>query len=231
MTVLLMVATLTLFLVADYVIQKRGRHPATTWRPEIDSQFPWEVIPKNLQLAPNHLWLRRESDGSTTIGIDRFISGLLGAPDAITLPVAGALASPDVRSIALQQGGKALTIAVPMNARVLETNALISGNPRLVNVDPYGAGWLMRIQPTTPDGTSDGSLMSPQSAKEWLHRQIALVKDFLGMQLHSTQLALVQDGGVPVYGILRQCSGQTWDEFQELFVTLKESTQGEHSNA
>ncbi len=225
MTVLLMIATLALFLLADYVIQKR--HPLREWRP--DMQLAWDILPRGLQLAPNHLWLRNEPDGSATVGIDRFMSSLVGAPDAIALPASGAIASPDTRSITLLDGKKAISFAVPLRGTVAETNELITRNPRLVNIDPYGAGWLMRIRPEDPRGATGRSLMSAQAATGWLTKQIALVKEFLGTQFQDSRLALQQDGGVPVYGILRQCSGETWNRFEKQFATLKE--QGEHDNA
>jgi hypothetical protein len=80
-------------------------------------------------------------------------------------------------------------------------------DPRLVNGDPYGDGWLLEVE--APRWTSGSrSLLRGDRAKEWLVR----TEQALRLKMSPEVGAVLQDGGVPVPGIARALSEVGWDE-------------------
>ena len=121
MTVLLVLLTLTMFLVADHFVQKsreRAAHLAS--QPAYGAtEF---LLPPNVDLATNHTWMKREPRGITTIGLDEFLGRLVGAVENIVLPQVGASLTPAAATISLRDGKKSLALAAPVGGRVVAIN-------------------------------------------------------------------------------------------------------------
>jgi glycine cleavage system H protein len=106
-------------------------------------------IPENLKYTKDHEWVRVE--GSTGfVGVTDYAQGELG--DIIYI---------DVTTIgeSLNQGDTFGTIEAvktvsdcyaPVSGKILEFNSAINDNPAIVNQDPYGAGWIIKIELTNP---------------------------------------------------------------------------------
>jgi glycine cleavage system H protein len=211
MTVLLVLATLILFLTIDYFLQKRSMKAMAL--------AGAVTLPDDVALATNHLWVREEPGGITTIGIDGFLGGLTGVLREIVLPQVGAHVSPGTADFRLGHGEKSLSLASPVAGRVKEINTEVIKNPALTRNDPYRAGWLLKLSSDRPR-RSAVNLVSGLQAREWLRRQVELVKDFLSVNLPGARLATLQDGGTPVDGVLQQFDQEVWRKFQETFATL-----------
>lgn len=106
-------------------------------------------IPADLRYARTHEWVRRESDGSVTVGITDHAQELLGDLVFIELPEVGkAFAAGD--QIAVVESVKAASdIYAPVGGTVSAVNKAAADAPESVNADAYGA-WLFRMQPASP---------------------------------------------------------------------------------
>lgn len=223
MTVLLVLFTLTLFLIVDHVVQKRRAHPAAVRneigaRTDLHMQFPIR-IPDGLSLATNHTWMRSNQDGTITIGIDEFLSRLVGAVKTISIPQAGEAMLSAANDIAVGAHGGSIRLASPTAGRVIESNTEVLKTPSLVLSDPYGKGWLMRIKSETGDLAASRQYIVRRPI-EWLKEQAVLVRDFIAINARQGQPAMLQEGGLPIEGVLQQFDEHVWQDFGRAFTVL-----------
>jgi len=174
----------------------------------------WFALPERLSYHPGHAWVRVERDDLATVGMDDFAHKLVGPLVGVRLPAPGtrvALGEPAWTLLADNRGVEMLS---PVDGVVLETNpgAVTPGRP---TDDPYGRGWLLRVQPTRL-GANLRTLLNGEVARRWT----AAAADALRGRL-SPELGLVyQDGGVPVHGVARSLDPEHWDRIaREFFLT------------
>ncbi len=234
MTVLLVLFTLIMFLAADYVIQKKrqkelGALAMRSAQQKLPEPELWNPS-DDVVLASNHVWMRRERDNSITLGIDNFLLGLTGNLDKMAFPQAGDLVGKGSPAIELHHKGKALRVDSPIEGQVLETNVNIANRPAAA-ANPYSAGWLFKIVPFDSAVPLSG-FMRGATAVEWLKKQNASVKEFLSAHLPTLEFVTMQDGGVPVDGVLNGFNQDVWNEFQHRFASLpmESETTGEYDN-
>lgn len=222
MTVLLILFTLTLFLTADFFVQRKRRtSEVPEYQPLALPAFglQYHPIPATTNLVSNHTWIRRNPDGSSVIGVDDFLGRLVGSLEEILLPEPGSSLVPARNEITLKSSGRALRLATPVQGRVVEVNEDVLRNPSLARTDPYGRGWLMKIRPASQTSMVPGSYIV-QKPMEWLAEQKDLATKFFSSFTLNPQLATMQDGGLPVEGLLQNYEEEVWTSFQNTFATL-----------
>ncbi len=115
-------------------------------------------VPANLKYSSDHEWVRVQDDGSVVIGITDHAQGALGDLVFVESPEAGSVfASGDAFGV-VESVKAASDVLSPFSGEVLEANSVLDDTPELVNTDPYGDGWLIRMQPSDPtelDGLMD----------------------------------------------------------------------------
>ena len=108
-----------------------------------------ESYPDDLKYHREHDWARIEGD-EATFGITWFAQEQLGEVVFYDPPDVGAQVSAD-SSYAEVESVKAVSdVIAPLSGEVLEVNGELSGTPELVNDDPYGKGWLVRVKLSDP---------------------------------------------------------------------------------
>ena len=120
-------------------------------------------VPANLKYSNDHEWCRVEGDVAY-IGITDFAQDQLGDIVFVDVPTVGeTLAAGDVfGSIeAVKTVSDAFT---PVSGEVLEFNPDVDADPALVNKDPYGAGWMIKIQLSDPAEVD--ALLTPEQYTE-----------------------------------------------------------------
>ena len=105
------------------------------------------TIPAELKYSKSHEWVRRESDGSVTLGITDHAQDLLGDMVYVELPEPGRTLKAGQECAVVESVKAASDVYSPISGEVLAVNEAIADSPELVNKDPYGEGWMMRIQP------------------------------------------------------------------------------------
>jgi glycine cleavage system H protein len=114
-------------------------------------------VPDTLRYTQTHEWLRQEADGSITVGITDHAQAQLGDLVYVELPAVGkTLAAGDACAV-VESVKAAADVYAPLAGSVLAVNDALTGAPELVNQDPYGAGWLMRVSGTLPAGQLDAA--------------------------------------------------------------------------
>jgi glycine cleavage system H protein len=108
-----------------------------------------ESYPEDLKYHPEHDWAKIDGD-EATFGITWFAQDQLGEVVFVDPPEAGAQMSAG-SSYAEVESVKAVSdVIAPLSGEVLEVNGELSGNPELINSDPYGQGWLVRVKLSDP---------------------------------------------------------------------------------
>jgi glycine cleavage system H protein len=103
-------------------------------------------VPKQLQYTRQHEWIRREKDGTVVVGITDHAQHQLGELVYVELPAEGrSFKSGDAMAV-VESTKAASDVYAPLTATVLEGNPALTTQPELVNTEPYGAGWLVRLQ-------------------------------------------------------------------------------------
>ena len=104
-------------------------------------------IPKELRYTESHEWVRRESDGSVSIGITDHAQEQLGDIVFVEAPQVGRKVAAG-ESVGVVESVKAASdIYAPIAGEVVAANAELSGSPEKVNEDAFAA-WMYRIKPT-----------------------------------------------------------------------------------
>ncbi|HUS42836.1 MAG TPA: glycine cleavage system protein GcvH [Ilumatobacteraceae bacterium] len=114
-------------------------------------------IPAELRYSSDHEWVRVEG-ATATIGITEYAQDALGDVVFVEMPDAG-LAVAAGESFSEVESTKSVSdIYAPLSGAIAEVNAQLESQPELLNSDPYGAGWICRIDITDPselDGLMD----------------------------------------------------------------------------
>jgi glycine cleavage system H protein len=106
------------------------------------------TIPSELRYTSDHEWVREEDDGNLTIGITDHAQTALGDLVFVELPEAGAELAPGDACAVVESVKAASDVYAPLSGTVVAINSGLEDAPELVNQDPYGDGWLYRLQPT-----------------------------------------------------------------------------------
>jgi glycine cleavage system H protein len=102
-------------------------------------------VPENLKYTENHEWLRTEGD-EAIIGITDYAQGELGDVVFVEIETQGeTLARRDVFGT-IEAVKTVSDLFMPVAGEVLELNAKLEEEPELVNKDPFGDGWMIRIR-------------------------------------------------------------------------------------
>ena len=104
-------------------------------------------IPSDLRFAPSHEWCRLEDDGSVTVGISDHAQEQLGDLVFVEVPEVGAHLDAGGAFAVVESVKAASDVYTPIAGEVVAVNETLTDAPELVNSDPYGEGWLMRLQP------------------------------------------------------------------------------------
>ena len=110
-------------------------------------------FPAELSYTEDHEWVRIEDDGTAVVGITEFAQNELGDIIFIDVNTVGqSLAKGDVFG-AVEAVKTVSDLFLPIEGEVLELNPAIEKSPELLNSDPYGDGWIIRLKPaSTVDG-------------------------------------------------------------------------------
>jgi glycine cleavage system H protein len=118
-------------------------------------------IPADLQYTRSHEWVKRLPDGTVEIGISDHAQEALGDLVFVELPDVGRRLSVGEACAVVESVKAASDIYAPVAGTVVATNEQLSHAPELVNRDPYGSGWMMRLRPSASQVES-GELLSAQ---------------------------------------------------------------------
>jgi glycine cleavage system H protein len=105
-------------------------------------------IPADLKYARTHEWVRQLGDGNVEVGITDHAQGALGDLVFVELPEVGRSLAAQEACAVVESVKAASDIYAPVAGSVIAANEALVKEPELINQDPYGRGWIMRIKPS-----------------------------------------------------------------------------------
>jgi glycine cleavage system H protein len=107
------------------------------------------MIPEGLHYHTEHEWVRQENQ-TAVLGITHFAQDALGDVVYIELPKVGAEVRSGQEIGEVESTKTTSAIYTPVSGKILAVNEALKDQPELVNQDPYGKGWIVKIQMTHP---------------------------------------------------------------------------------
>ena len=101
-------------------------------------------FPENLKYTKDHEWIKVE-DNTATVGITEFAQGELGDIVYLEIETKGQILSKEEMFGTIEAVKTVSDLFMPVSGKVLEVNTNLEQNPELVNQDPYGDGWMIKI--------------------------------------------------------------------------------------
>jgi glycine cleavage system H protein len=123
-------------------------------------------LPGDLLYTAEHEWLRREEDGSVTIGITDHAQGALGDLVYVELPEPGQDLDEGGEMAVVESVKAASDVYAPLAGLITAVNEDLADDPEKINSDPYGDGWIVRLQPSA--GIDEGAMMSPDAYQQFI---------------------------------------------------------------
>jgi len=116
--------------------------------------------PSDYKYSKDHEWVKMESDNLAVIGITDFAQDQLG--DIVFVYTPDDLSEVEqFKSFGEIESPKAVSeLVAPLSGKVTEINAELQDKPEIVNEDPYGRGWMLKVEPT--DTSELDNLMSAE---------------------------------------------------------------------
>jgi glycine cleavage system H protein len=103
------------------------------------------MVPSDLRYTKDHEWVRVEGD-TATIGVTDFAAGQLGDVVFVDLPAVGK-AVDQYATFGVVESVKAVSdLYAPVSGEVVDVNADLGAKPELVNSDPFGDGWMIKVK-------------------------------------------------------------------------------------
>lgn len=116
-------------------------------------------VPANLKYTKDHEWLRLEG-GTAYVGVTDFAQGELGDIVFVEIETIGETLKKEEVFGTIEAVKTVSDMFMPVGGEILEMNPAIEETPDVVNKDPYGKGWMIKIKISNPSEVND--LLSPE---------------------------------------------------------------------
>jgi len=117
-------------------------------------------VPAELKYARSHEWLKQLPDGNVEVGISDHAQEALGDLVFVELPELGRRLAAGEACAVVESVKAASDVFSPVAGTIVAINEQLAQAPELVNHDPYGGGWMMRLKPAAAGG--EAALLSAQ---------------------------------------------------------------------
>ncbi len=131
------------------------------------------LLPENLWYDLDYVWLRPDGDGLICIGVTDPAQTLSGRLLSAYIKKVGAAIRAGRHVATLESGKWVGGVPVPFAATIIERNEALIEDPHLINVDPYGAGWIARLRADEPDKALAGLATGEPAVgalRQWIDR-------------------------------------------------------------
>jgi glycine cleavage system H protein len=124
-----------------------------------------ESYPDDLRYHREHDWARMEGE-EATFGVTWYAQDALGEVVFYEPPAVGSQASKDQAYAEVESVKAVSEVYAPLSGEIVAVNEAVSERPELINEDPYGEGWLVRVKLSDPSET--GELMDAAAYRQML---------------------------------------------------------------
>jgi glycine cleavage system H protein len=107
-------------------------------------------FPENLHYTKDHEWIKIESDDIAVVGITEFAQQELGDIVYVEIETVGKTLQADTVFGTVEAVKTVSDLYLPVAGTITEINPALANSPELVNSDPYGAGWMVKVKVNKP---------------------------------------------------------------------------------
>jgi len=173
----------------------------------------WFALADGLYYHQGHSWARPEEENVVLVGIDDFAQHLLGRADRVDLPAVGARIDQGESAWKFRYQSRSIDLVSPVSGRVLDVNREVLRSPAIINDDPYGKGWILKVH-VPKLRTNLRNLLHGHLARSWMEETVRSLRRLMS----PASLPALQDGGVPISGFARTLSPDHWEEIARGFL-------------
>ncbi|MGN1217012.1 glycine cleavage system protein GcvH [Bacteroides sp.] len=123
-------------------------------------------FPTNVKYTNEHEWVRIEGD-EAYVGITDYAQSQLGDIIFVDIPTEGETLEKGETFGSIEVVKTVSDLFLPIGGEILEVNPALEENPELVNKDPYGEGWIVKIKPT--DASEADDLLDAEAYKQLIN--------------------------------------------------------------
>jgi glycine cleavage system H protein len=123
-------------------------------------------FPADLRYTKDHEWIKLEGN-TATIGITDFAQGELGDIVYIDINTVGKMLSAEAVFGTVEAVKTVSDLFLPVSGTILEVNPALTAQPELVNTDPYGAGWMVKV--TVVNEADVAALLTSEAYSQLVH--------------------------------------------------------------
>ncbi|MCU0370305.1 MAG: glycine cleavage system protein H [Bacteroidales bacterium] len=178
-------------------------------------------IPRGIFFSNNHMWTHLEKSGAAKVGMDDLLLHITGEVNLnFRKEPEDKIRKGDLLA-EIDQDGKQLKVFAPISGKILDMNPLVHETPGILNEDPYGDGWICKIQPDNWVEET-GSYYLADEAVRWSKAEIERFKDFIAVSMgkYSPEpgVIILQEGGEIADKTLSRLPAEIWLDFQKEFL-------------
>jgi len=178
-------------------------------------------IPQGLFYSKNHTWAHLMKSGDAKVGLDDFLLHITGDVRFANLKNPGDLINKGDLMAEVVQNGKVLKINSPLSGKIVDFNFSLKDNPGIINIDPYGEGWIYKIKPNRWVEETNSYYLA-EEAVTWSKRELERFKDFMAESVKKyspeASMLILQDGGELCDKPLSELPSEVWQDFQKSFL-------------
>ena len=126
------------------------------------------MTPQDSRYAKSHEYVHIEGD-TGTIGITDYAQKELGDVVFVELPQVGTQLEQGDELGSIESVKAVSELFAPVSGEVVEVNEALSTKPELVNTDPYGDGWMVKVKVSTPEEADE--LMNAEEYEEYIEKE------------------------------------------------------------
>ena len=128
-------------------------------------------FPDDLYYHGEHSWVRVEDDGTVTVGMNDFFQKAAGDITYVDLPFEGDEVEAGEVCGKVQSSKWIGKLVAPVSGEIIGINEDLDSDATLINSDPYGTGWVIKIQPSEIDDDLE-NLLHGDAVEPWLEGEI-----------------------------------------------------------
>ena len=218
MTVLLFLSMIVLFLAIDFFVQRKNKTSPAAQKVRRESS-PLRA-PGGIFFAPSHTWLSLFPSGNVRIGADDFVLRMMVSPTVTFLKNPGERAKKGEPLFQLKEGSRTLTVRSPIDGEILGINEDVRQHPELLKQMLFSGGWAYTVKPQRPSELTH--LLLGDNSRVRIQKELGRLRDFIADAHHqgSPVPVMLQDGGVPVEGTLKNLSAEQCEQFEQQFLLV-----------
>ena len=184
-----------------------GREKTPEWHAGLPA---WFRVPEGYGFHQGHSWMKVDLISPdrrrlVKVGLDDFAQKLIGKVDAVVLPAVGSRLTQGDKGWSLMVDSEAIPMLSPVDGEVVAVNEEVLRYPGILNRDPYGDGWLLKVK-SDRIAADTRNLLSGKMARAWMETSL----ENLHPIRHEALGPVLQDGGLPLDGIARILGGDQW---------------------